>query len=174
MFSKSVGRFGAVVAAVTLLIVDGSVNALAQPTVAQSAAPVECVAKYEPADGRSVGGAVVLVLKSYSCGDVTSQWWSSIKLFKDANFSGDSLTLEIPAPYRSCDQDGMRIDSLPSEWDAVTSSFRVYNECWHSRLYTEALTAGDCRKYKDDVSYVGDFMNDKMMSVRLQSVERAC
>ncbi|SDL67115.1 hypothetical protein SAMN04488074_112227 [Lentzea albidocapillata subsp. violacea] len=117
---------------------------------------------------------MVLALKSYSCGDVTSQWWNSIKLFKDADFSGDSLTLEIPFPYRDCDQEGMRIDSLPTEWDAVTSSFRVYNTCWHSRLYTEAMTAGSCRKYKDDVSYVGDFMNDKMMSVRLQSVERAC
>jgi hypothetical protein len=87
-------------------------------------------------------------------------------LFDDENFGGSSFTV-----YGSdlCEKDGVvnfQIN-LPDGWKDVVSSVQPWGNCW-IWLYPEPDLGGDRDgPFKENTTYVGDFMDDRTESVGL-------
>jgi hypothetical protein len=164
-------------AAAALLLmtsVVGTAGASPTTTAPETAAPPQnCVATYTPKE-KVPGEPTELVLTSYGCGDVTAAGKTAVKAWADADYKGDTVTLDLNDWNGTCDIDGYRWDTLPPGWDNRISSFRAYDTCQGVRLYEDTRTSGKCGSWEGDVTYVGDEMNDKASSARAADRKKNC
>ena len=88
-------------------------------------------------------------------------------LFKDANFGGDSLTVQTTgAPCSSTIWYGLQSLNDGKGWDNVISSFRSYYGCAWTRLFANSNYTGASQCYQGpSVSNVGPVMNDQTTSI---------
>lgn len=92
--------------------------------------------------------------------------------YKDANYYGASTL--IYGYYGPCDSAGYGIAYVGNAWNDVISSFKVWNNCYYSRAYTNSNYGGTCARYHLNVPWVGSTMNDRISSFWLNSDVHYC
>jgi hypothetical protein len=82
--------------------------------------------------------------------------------YVDANYGGSStLIYGCGGP---CDSAGYGIAYVGDGWNDRISSYKVWNNCFYSRAYTNSNYGGTCQRYHNNVPWVGSTMNDKISS----------
>jgi hypothetical protein len=95
--------------------------------------------------------------------------------YKDINYNGAST--RIYGNSGPCDSAGYGIPNLGaygSSWNDSVSSFKVWNNCYYTRAYTNINYGGTCKRYHNNVSWVGSTMNDKISSFWVNSDVHYC
>lgn len=93
--------------------------------------------------------------------------------YKDINYGGDSM--DAYGSDGPCDQAGYGYSYIIPNWNDAISSFKLFNNCFYTRAYTDRDYHGTCQEYYyDNVSYVGSLMNDKISSFRIASDLHYC
>ena len=82
--------------------------------------------------------------------------------YVDANYNGGSTLIYGCGP--PCDSAGYGIAYVGDGWNDRISSFKVWNNCFYTRAYTNINYGGTCQRYHNNVSYVGSTMNDRISS----------
>lgn len=150
-------------------------TATPSPEAAAAEQTQVCTATYSPADKEKVSGEPTeMVLTGYGCGDMSATGKLVVKAFEHRDYVGDAVELRLNNWNDDCDIDGFRWDSLPAGWNDRISSFRAYSTCQGVRLYEHSNTSGICGTYINDVTYVGDEMNDKASSARVSDRKKDC
>jgi hypothetical protein len=89
--------------------------------------------------------------------------------YEHANYGGATLTHYVGTTGFVCTGTTSDVDasssSMPSGWNDVVSSFRVYSGCW-GKYYENSGFGGASVGYQGDTSYVGSAMNDRTSSIR--------
>ncbi|WP_106181933.1 hypothetical protein [Prauserella shujinwangii] len=84
-------------------------------------------------------------------------------VFEDENYGGSSLTITVPEP---CPKNG-KVDfwlDLSDYWQDRISSVQAWSTCW---LWLYPSSGDRAGPYKDNHSYVGDYINDRTVTVGL-------
>jgi hypothetical protein len=91
-----------------------------------------------------------------------------ITWYEHADFGGASTYVE--GQYGPCDREGYGIRDVGWLWENNISSYKLWNNCYHARLYT-ALNYGGSAHLKDGtvINYVGNELNDNIRSLQIWS-----
>ncbi|RCH66947.1 hypothetical protein DT019_20395 [Streptomyces sp. SDr-06] len=84
--------------------------------------------------------------------------------FVDANYQGATYTVTGGTCTATTSDVDYYINSMPSGWNDVISSFRSYANCY-TKLYENSNRWGSTYGFVGDSSYVGDAMNDRASSI---------
>lgn len=93
--------------------------------------------------------------------------------YRDINYGGGST--DVYGWDGPCDWIGYGFEYVGAFWDDTITSFKLYNNCFYTRAYTNRGYQGTCQEYYyDNISYVGSLMNDKISSFRIASDLHYC
>lgn len=120
-------------------------------------------------------GETVSKIKSKECFDTFAErqarigndtllmiWYDNINY--NVHESDDSTTVEGTDP---CDREGYGISDVPFAWDWTISSYKVFNNCNKSTIFTEENYKGAPANFTGNVPYVGYTHNDDVESIRI-------
>jgi hypothetical protein len=98
-------------------------------------------------------------------------------LYKDKAYGGGSTRIYGNGP--ACDSSGYGIPNLSawgSSWNDSVSSYKVWNNCNWSEIYSNINYGGVCEYNHGNVPWVGSLLNDQISSIRVASarVDASC
>jgi len=98
-----------------------------------------------------------------------------ITLYKDKAYGGASTRIYGNGP--ACDSSGYGIPNLAAGgWNDSVSSYKVWNNCNFSQIYSNSNYGGVCEYNYGNVPWVGSLLNDQISSIWVASelVDESC